>query len=382
MPADLNDYFNKKRNNNNNSGGGGNFKGPDFSNMKMPDFKGFGKFSWAIYTIAGLIFLLVLFRPFVTIESGYVGIKSTWQKYENTPLQPGLHFFIPFMQEVFIVDTRVRTIDYTNVDVSGSTDKNSGIIRMSAISVPDSRNLPVSIDLTVQYSLNENTAPNTIASWGPSWESKIVDRTVRDVILRVVGKFTAEEIPTKRGEISAAITKEITDNIHGIASKPVDVHAIQLREIILPQKIREQIERVQIAKQEAERAKYEVERANQEALKKAALAEGTAQATIIEAQGRADAKKVEADAEAYANIEIAKSLDNNILSMKQIETQAKFNEALRENKDAKIFLTPGGAVPNIWVDTKDKIRPSISGQNSKQGYTPTSSSDYFEGKIQ
>jgi len=41
------------------------------------------------------------------------------------------------------------------------------------------------------------------------------------------------------------------------------------------------------------------------------------------------------------------------LTLRQIEVQGKFNEALRENKDAKIFLTPGGAVPNIWVDTKD-----------------------------
>ncbi|HHD74472.1 MAG TPA: prohibitin family protein, partial [Nitratifractor sp.] len=28
--------------------------------------------------------------------------------------------------------------------------------------------------------------------------------------------------------------------------------------------------------------------------------------------------------------------------------------ALKVNRDAKIFLTPGGAVPNIWLDAKDK----------------------------
>ena len=48
--------------------------------------------------------------------------------------------------------------------------------------------------------------------------------------------------------------------------------------------------------------------------------------------------------------------------MQQIEVQGKFNEALRENKDAKIFLTPGGATPNIWVDTKDKSRDTIVNQ--------------------
>ena len=174
----------------------------------------------------------------------------------------------------------------------------------------------------------------------------------------VIGNYAAEELPTKRDEIAKAIDDGIRKNIEALPNSPVDLLAVQLREIILPAKVKEQIERVQIAKQEAERTKYEVERANQEALKKAALAKGNADAVKIEAQGRADAAKIEADAQAYANKEVAKSLDANLLSLKQIETQAKFNEALRENSDAKIFLTPGGAVPNIWVDTKDKAKQS------------------------
>ncbi len=98
-------------------------------------------------------------------------------------------------------------------------------------------------------------------------------------------------------------------------------------------------------------------------MKKAALAEGTAQAKIIEARGEADAIKIQADANAYANIEIAKSINKQLLELRQIEVQGKFNEALRDNKDAKLFLTPGGAVPNIWVDSKDpKINSSIADQ--------------------
>ena len=170
--------------------------------------------------------------------------------------------------------------------------------------------------------------------------------------------ITPPNLPTKRNEIANAINEDISAKINALDNKPVDLQTVQLRDIILSNNIKEQIERVQIAKQEAERTKYEVERANQEALKKAALAKGNADAVKIEAQGRADAAKIEADAQAYANKEVAKSLDANLLSLKQIETQAKFNEALRENGDAKIFLTPGGAVPNIWVDTKDKAKQS------------------------
>jgi hypothetical protein len=36
-----------------------------------------------------------------------------------------------------------------------------------------------------------------------------------------------------------------------------------------------------------------------------------------------------------------------------MKVQGKFNDALRVNRDAKIFLTPGGSTPNIWVDTKE-----------------------------
>ena len=352
MPADLNDYFNKK----NSDKKGGNL------NFKIPNFGGMGKFSGVLYAIIAIIALLVIAKPFVTIQSGEVGIKSNLGKYDSTPLGAGLHFFVPFIQDVFVVDTRMRIINYTSSeDLSSDMPAKSGaggIIRKNSLSVLDSRNLPVSIDITVQYRLNEATAPNTIAEWGFLWEDKIIDPRVKDVVRSVIGNYTAEELPTKRDEIAKAIDDGIRKTIESLANSPVDLLAVQLREIILPAKVKEQIERVQIAKQEAERTKYEVERANQEALKKAALAKGNADAVKIEAQGRADAAKIEADAQAYANKEVAKSLDANLLSLKQIETQAKFNEALRENSDAKIFLTPGGAVPNIWVDTKDKAKQS------------------------
>ena len=305
MPADLNDYFNKKRG----SSGGGDDNGGENKrskvNFKTPDFKGFGKISGFAYAIIAIVAVLVLTKPFVTINSGEVGIKSNLGKYDPSPMQPGLHFFIPFLQKVIVVDTRVRLINYTSGEDMGEVQKYSGqsqagIIRKNSISVLDARNLPVSIDITVQYRLNPENAPQTIASWGLSWENKIVDPVVRDVVRSIAGKYTAEELPTKRNDLATAIDDGIRKDIDAQPNKPVELLTVQLREIILPEKVKEQIERVQIAKQEAERTKYEVERANQEALKKAALAEGTAKAAIIEAQGRADAAKIEADAQAYA----------------------------------------------------------------------------------
>ena len=361
MPADLNDYFKKKNGGSGNSGGGddGGRKTPNL-NIEPPEFfKNLGKKAGFLYAIIAIIVVLVIAKPFVVINSGEVGIKATAGKFEPISMEPGFHLFIPFVQKVFVVDTRVRIMNYTSTeDINTFNQRGSGIKLNNAISILDSRGLPVSLDLTVQYQLQADAAPQTIATWGMSWEDKIINPVVRDVARSVVGQYAAEVLPQKRNEIAVKIEDGIRANIEAQPGSPVKLLTVQMREIILPTKIKDQIEKVQVAKQEAERTKYEVERAKQEAFKRAAVAEGEAQAREIKAKGQAKAIKIEADADAYANREISKSLSPTLLQLRQIEVQGKFNEALSVNQDAKIFLTPGGAVPNIWVDTKDTKRNS------------------------
>ena len=338
MPADLNDYFQKQQPKN-----------------EPPQFlKDFGKKASFWYVILAIIALLFIAKPYEIIQSGEVGIKVTAGKYDPIPLEPGIHFFIPGIQKIIKVDTKVRIINYKSERDTAFGNVNEGIIEKPAISVLDARGLPVSIDLTVQYRLNPANAPQTIATWGLSWEEKLINAVVREVVRNVIGRYKAEELPVKRNEIAALIEQEIRKKIDSFKNKPVFLESVQLREINLPPKIKEQIERVQIAKQEAERMKYEVEKAKQEAEKRAAQARGEAEAKKIRAQGEAERIMIEAKAKAQANIEIGKSVTPELIRLKQVEVQGKFNEALKSNKDAKIFLTPGGAVPNIWVDTKDR----------------------------
>ena len=353
MPID-NDYFkNRQKNSNSSNNNNGDYQPP----FEPPEFfKNFGKQSGMIYGIILLVIILFMAKPFVIINSGEVGIKVTTGKFEKIPLNPGFHLYIPVIQKVIVVDTKVRLINYKRID--DTLNRNSGIRVNPPINILDVRGLPVSIELTVQYKLSPHGAPTTIATWGLAWEDKIVNPVVRDIVRNVVGQYKAEDLPVKRNEIATKIEDGIRAQIESLPAKPVIIESVQLREIVLPSKIKDQIEKVQVANQEAERVKYEVQRAKQEAEKKAALAKGEADKARIEAQGRADAVTIEANAQAKANKLIANSLTKNLLHMQQIEVQGKFNEALKVNKDAKIFLTPGGSTPNIWVDTKSRERQS------------------------
>ena len=369
MPIDLNEHLKKKRQNTqetqkdskkDESSGGGNWNnwnkgGGDSNNFTNFVPSGRKLVFWVI--LLGILIILITQKPFVIINSGEVGIKVKTGEYQPTPLQPGLHFFIPFLQEILVVDTKVRTINFSRTEDMGAIGKNQGIFRNDAISVLDSRNLTVSIELTVQYQLNDLTAPLAIATYGTSWEQKIVNPVVRDVVRSVIGRYPAEELPTRRDEVAKEIAQNMEAEINKFKNNPVTLTSVQLREIVLPEKVKAQIER-----QEAERVRYEVDRAKQEAEKVAALAKGEADANRVRAQGVADSITIEAKAQAQANRLISESLSQRLLELRQIEVQGKFNEALKENKDAQIFLTPGGSVPNIWVDSKAKRQSSAVSQ--------------------
>ena len=358
MPADMNDYFKKKKpaNPKQESGGDGNRGGGFNMNNPLNNNGNMGKAMPWIVTLVVLIAGFLAFKPFAIINSGEVGIKVNMGKFEMTPLSAGLHFYIPVLQKIIPVNTRIRMITYSNISTGelgeGYRSFEGGLRRNPAISVLDKRGLTVNIDIAVQYRLKAESAPATLEKWGSSWEEKIINSKVREVVRDVVGQYTAERLPEMRNEIAAAIETKVKESVDSLPNKPVILTSVELRTINLPPKIKDQIERVQIAKQEVTIAEQMKEKAKQEAQKKAEIARGEAEKNRIEAQGEADKIRIESKAQSQANKIIANSLTSDLLNLEQIKTQAKFNDALKVNKNAQIFLTPGGAVPNIWVDTK------------------------------
>lgn len=364
MPIDLNEHLRRKnqapsqepsneppRGNRDDSNGGrkgGNQKTPFNQNIAIPPMN--SKLVGTFVVIAVLIVLFLMARPFVIVNSGETGIKATTGRYDPKPLDAGIHFFIPFIQSVIIEDTKVREVNFSRSD-DIMVGKNRGIFRNDAISTMDTDGLQVLVELTVKYALDSAKAPKTIEDWGLSWQEKIVYPAIREVVLSVIGNYPAQALPGKRSEIAQLISNGIKDKIEQYKNQPVNLVSVELREIVLPPKVREQIEEVQNARQKAQRRQQEEE--------------GEARANRIKAQGVADAKMIEAKAIAESNKMVGQSLSNQLIQLRQVEMQGKFNEALKENKDAQIFLLPGGAVPNIWVDSKNPKQNSVISGNGQ-----------------
>jgi len=349
MPADMNDYFKKRNFGQKPNNNGGNTPPNNSNNAPFNGGDFFENFKKPIIIGGAIIVAMILFKPFVIINSGEVGIKVTNGKYNDEPLYAGLHFYIPVIEKVIPVNTKVRLIIYSDKESSavgenlnaGSMSRTVGVdggVQMNpAIAVLDKRGLTVNIDLAVQYQLKPENAPATIEQWGASWEEKIINSKVREVVRDVVGQYTAEQLPEMRNEIAKSIQAKLLAKVDMLKHAPVALSSVELRNINLPQKIKDQIERVQIAKQDVTIAEQQKEKAKQ----------------------LADKITIEATAQANANKLIGESLNAQLVQLEQIKAQEKFNEALKENKNAQIFLTPNGAVPNIWVDMKNPKQQAV-----------------------
>jgi len=150
MPADLNGWMNKNSNDSKPK-----FEPPKFEPPKF--IKGSNGF---LLVIIAIIFIFgLLFKPWVIVNEGEIGILSTTGKFAKEPLYPGMHFYVPVIQKVIIVDTKVHMISYKrNREVGTMPDKYRTIMVYPAINVLDSRGLPITVELSVSYRLNPSEA--------------------------------------------------------------------------------------------------------------------------------------------------------------------------------------------------------------------------------
>jgi regulator of protease activity HflC (stomatin/prohibitin superfamily) len=185
--------------------------------------------------------------------------------------------------------------------------------REETMDVLDKNGLSITMDMTVRFMPASNNIGFLYEKFQQDYIDLLVVPEVRSTVRQVAGRYTAEEIySTKRAEVENAI-KEETRIV--LEANYVNMKALLIRSIKLPDQIKNAIESKLKQEQEAAAMKYRLDKEQQEAERKR-----------IEAEGISN----------YNNI-INKSLTDKILTQRGIEATIK----LSESPNTKVIVIGG-----------------------------------------
>ncbi len=207
-----------------------------------------------------LVILFFTFKPWVTIGAGERGVVMNFGAVQKYVLGEGLHFVIPVMQKVARIDVKVQK-SQTDADASSrDLQEVSSTIALNYHIIPD----------------KSNVVYQTI---GIFFKERIIDPTVQEVVKAVTANYTAEELITKRPEVSRAMRESLTERlmIHNMA---VDVFSII--NFSFSKVFKEAIEAKQTAEQLALKAERDLDRIKIEAEQKITNAKAEAESLRLQ----------------------------------------------------------------------------------------------------
>jgi regulator of protease activity HflC (stomatin/prohibitin superfamily) len=271
----------------------------------------FGKAKGVIIGIIVLIIIgVVASQSAQIVESGHRGVLLHWNAVDvaSPPLEEGLHFVVPFQDS--IVNMEVRTLKFVTSTSAASKDLQT-----------------VSTEVTVNYSPDPNTVNTLYKEVGLTYESRVIQPAVDEVVKQVTANYNAEELITKRPQVKGDIEGEIANrlNVYNIDTEVISITDFQFSNLF-SQAIESKVE----AEQKAQKAENDLLRIEVEARQIEQQAKGIAAANVAQAEGEAEAISI-----------INEALSNNPFYLEWLKTQAW---------DGKLPLVVGeGGTPFIQI---------------------------------
>jgi regulator of protease activity HflC (stomatin/prohibitin superfamily) len=248
--------------------------------------------------LVGFLFL----HPWVQIGAGQRGVVLNFGAVQKNVLGEGLHFRVPIMQSVAIMDVKVQKAVTDAASASSDLQDVTSSVALNYHIIPDKAN--------VVY--------QTI---GVEFKERVIDPAIQEVMKAVSAKYSAEELITKRPAVSEAMRATLAERLlaYNIAVDAVSIVGFSFSKIFM-----EAIESKQTAEQLALKAKRDLERIKIEAEQK-----------ITAAQAEAESLRLQ-----RANI------STDLIELRKIEANLK---AIEKWNGILPQVTGGGAVPFIGV---------------------------------
>ena len=221
----------------------------------------------------GVIILVLIgvmaFASVKIVDAGHRGVLLHWNAVDLTqpPLEEGLHFVIPFQDDV--VNIEVRTLKYEKETRSASKDLQT-----------------VETTVTVNYHPDRESVHRLYKNLGLDYENRIIQPAIEETVKQVTANYNAEELITKRPLVKSDIESSIRDRL---GQFDIVTEVISITDFEFSPLFARAIEAKVEAEQNALKAENDLRRIEVEAKQREANAVGVANANIAEAKGEAEA---------------------------------------------------------------------------------------------
>lgn len=256
--------------------------------------------------LLAILFLLPIINPFVIVDAGKRGVVKNFGAVSKNVLNEGLHFRLPIVQQVVLMDVRVQKAQTDAEAASKDLQDTHSVIALN-------------------YHISPEKAFRVYQTIGTEFKERIIDPAVQEGVKAITAKYTAVELITKREIVGREIKRVLKEKL---LPYNIIVDEVSIISFNFSKQFVDAIEAKQTAEQLALKAQRDLERVKIEAEQK-----------IVTAKAEAEALRLQKE-----------NISSDLIKLRQIEASLR----AIEKWDGRMPQITSGAIPFIDIKSLER----------------------------